>query len=252
MSYAVVLEFRRAGVNERAASIRVRGAASSVTLRYIARARVARRERLVGAASQTTSPIMPAGACPTQLCGVWQQDKARCQSMCPFLEGLGLPKSLLWAACPIVDNLHTTLRISCPEPGEIEVVDKTKMFGRNSTRVCTDGSETEVMTKARKKPFMLSAETDDHSATLICRLISRGPGFFTRQERFLSAEDTLVERHRLKRPGQEDVVVERIFTRDISKHEDLSLAPRAENAHTHGTSLNPVIGELLTRDAKDQ
>ena len=135
---------------------------------------------------------------------------------------------------------------------EIEVVDKTKMFGRNSTRVCTDGSETEVMTKARKKPFMLSAETDDHSATLICRLISRGPGFFTRQERFLSAEDTLVERHRLKRPGQEDVVVERIFTRDISKHEDLSLAPRAENAHTHGTSLNPVIGELLTRDAKDQ
>lgn len=195
---------------------------------------------------------MPAGACPTQLCGVWQQDKARCQSMCPFLEGLGLPKSLLWAACPVVDNLHTTLRISCPAPGELEVVDKTKLFGRNSTRVRTDGSETEVMTKARKKPFMLSAETDDQSATLICRLISRGPGFFTRQERFLSSEDTLVERHRLKRPGQEDLVVERTFTRDTSKHEDLSLAPSAENVGTHSTSLNPMIGELLTKDSKDR
>ena len=193
---------------------------------------------------------MPAGDCPTALCGVWQMDKARCQSLCPFLEGLGLPKSLLWAACPLVDNVHTTLRISCPAPGELEVVDKTKLFGRNSTRVRTDGSEVEVMTKARKKPFMLSAETDDdQSATLICRLISRGPGFFTRQERQLIAEDTLVERHRLIRPGQDDVVVERVFTRDTSKTEDLG---PSGSAGARSTTLNPVIGELLTKgDAKD-
>ena len=175
--------------------------------------------------------------------------------MCPFLEGLGLPKSLLWAACPVVDNVHTTLRISCPAQGELEIVDKTKLFGRNSTRVRTDGSEVEVMTKARKKPFMLSAETDEQSATLICRLISRGPGFFTRQERFLSAQDTLIERHRLQRPGQKDVVVERIFTRDASKKEDLAALARSASdgsaSGAHGTSLNPMICELLTKDAKD-
>ena len=188
------------------------------------------------------------GGCPTALCGVWKQEMSRCQSLCPFLEGLGLPKPLLFAACPVVDNLKTTLRIACPERGQLEIVDKTKIFGRNATRVATDGTEVEVMTKARKKPFMLSAETDDEHATLICRLMSRGPGFFTRQERFLSEETDasgnlmLVERHRLIRPGKDDVVVDRMFSRDTSNKEDLTL-----QGGKVGTHLNPAIGELLTK-----
>ena len=103
--------------------------------------------------------------------------------------------------------------------GHLEVVDKTKLFGRNSTRVTTDGAEVEVLSKARKKPFYLSARAAPDSATLTCRLVSRGPGWYTRQERFLSKEvdaagrPLMVERHVLVRPECADVVVERLFQR---------------------------------------
>ena len=153
------------------------------------------------------------GGCPTATCGVWVQDRSRCESLCPFLEGLGLPKSLLWAACPVVDGMKTTLRISCPAPGELEIVDKTPL-GRNATRVATDGTEDEHFTRGRKKPFMLSASVKEDSSTLTCRLISRGSGWFTHQERFLDATgDRLIERHVLQRPGHPDVEVKREFVR---------------------------------------
>jgi hypothetical protein len=152
--------------------------------------------------------------CQSQLCGVWRQDASRCESLCPLLEGLGLPPALLWAACPIADRVHTTLKISCPEAGRVEIVDKT-VFGRNVTSVRTDGSEEEHFSRTKRKPFMLSATAaDDASVTLNCRLVSRGPGWHTRQERELGENGrTLVERHVLVRPGHEDVVVERMFNR---------------------------------------
>ena len=167
--------------------------------------------------------------CPSDICGVWRQRLDRCQSLCPFLEGLGLPPAITWAACPIVDNVPVTLRISCPEAGRLEVVDKTKLFGRNVTSVPTDGTEIECASKAKKKPFMLSAQTTSQSAVLTCRLISRGPNWYTRQERLLSSEKDasgqpmLIERHVLVRPDREDVVVERLFARSSVSDEDLRL-----------------------------
>jgi hypothetical protein len=153
-------------------------------------------------------------SCPTHLCGVWKQEHSRCESLCPLLTGLGLPKSLLWAACPVADATHTTLRITCPSKDEIEIVDKT-VFGRNATRVSLDGTETEKLTKGRGKKFMLSgsARADGSGVDLNCRLVSRGDGWHTRQERSVDATGHLVERHVLVRPGRDDVTVTRIFSR---------------------------------------
>ena len=130
-----------------------------------------------------------------------------------------MPKAMQFAACPIADNTTTTLRISCPEAGVVEIVDKTA-FGRNATRVPSDGSESERFSRARKKPFMISATAAEDRSVLQCRLVSRGPGFYTRQERFLSKDHfdadgrpLLVERHVLVRPELEDVVVTRHFRR---------------------------------------
>ena len=163
--------------------------------------------------------------CPTALCGVWHQEKDKCESLCPLLVGLGMPKSLQYIACPAADLTSVTLRISCPEENTVEIVDKT-VFGRNATRVPLDGSESERSTRGRKKPFMLSGTASEASATLQCRLTSRGPGWFTRQERFLSPDlvdssgaPLLVERHVLVRPEAEDVVITRHFRK--STEEDL-------------------------------
>lgn len=131
-----------------------------------------------------------------------------------------MPSALQYVACPIADNTTTVLRIACPEDGVVEIVDKTA-FGRNSTRVRTDGSESERLTRGRKKPFMLSGEATEDKSVLHCRLVSRGPGWHTRQERFLSDDgQSLVERHVLVRPEQEDVVVTRHFVRAVGS-EDL-------------------------------
>lgn len=167
-------------------------------------------------ASESAPPV---GHCPTALCGVWKQDKSRCQSLCPFLEGLGLPRSLLWAACPIADAATTTLRISCPEPTLLEIVDKTTISARNATRLPLDGSEVETRSKGRGKPFAMSLSADEASAVVTCRLTSRGTGWSTRQERFLvdninnGEGATMCERHVLVRPGKLDIVVDRFFTR---------------------------------------
>ena len=169
--------------------------------------------------------------CPTSLCGVWEQDFAKCESLCPLLSGLGMPKALQYVACPIADRTSTVLRISCPEDGILEIVDKTA-FGRNATRVQTDGSESERLTRGRKKPFMLSATATKERAVLDCRLVSRGAGWHTRQERYLSPADVdangaplLVERHVLVRPDAEDVVVTRHFRRCTDERGDEDLRP---------------------------
>ena len=165
--------------------------------------------------------------CPISTCGVWEQHFDRCQSLCPLLEGLGLPRSLLWAACPIVDNTKTVLRISCPEAGTLEIVDKT-IFGRNATRVPYDGSEREETTRGGRKTFMLSATATNEQSRIHCRLTSRGAGWSTSTERYLSTSERdavgqplLVERHVLVRPGSDDVIVERHF-RKAAGDEDLT------------------------------
>ena len=93
-------------------------------------------------------------------------------------------------------------------------MDKT-IFGRNVTSVSTDGEEVEHVSRTKKKPFMLSAKTEGPSSlTLNCRLISRGPGWHTRQERFVMEDgQNLMERHVLVRPGHTDIVVDRVFCR---------------------------------------
>eukprot|EP00965_Chrysotila_dentata_P241235 6204162-Pleurochrysis_carterae.AAC.3 len=198
--------------------------------------------------------------CPSQLCGVWEQQQQKCESLCPLLTALGMPKAMLWAACPIADRTQTTLRITCPEnvsnhADTLEVVDKT-IFGRNATTVLLDGSEIEKKTKGRGKTYMLSGFNDASGRSVIqCRcmtalnplcaslsrsllpllparyclfqaeilslhrLITRGEGWVTRQERYLSGDNehgstpTLVERHVLTRPDKEDLVIHRYYSK---------------------------------------
>mmetsp|Transcript_39564 Transcript_39564/g.84270 ORF Transcript_39564/g.84270 Transcript_39564/m.84270 type:complete len:171 (-) Transcript_39564:276-788(-) len=170
---------------------------------------------------------MTARDCPSDICGVWVQDMKRCESLCPFLEGLGLPKSMLWAACPIADNMRTTLRISCPDAKTLEIVDKTS-FGRNSTRVTLDGSEVEKTAKGGRKTYMMSAFVEGDRSVVQCRLTSRGEGWRTRQERFLAPTkqgqvDVLVERHVLQRPGADEIAISRYYRKT---EEDVS--PKTE------------------------
>ena len=163
------------------------------------------------------NPHMP--DCPTEICGVWDQDRSRCDSLCPLLAGLGLPSWAQSIACPAADMVKNTLRITCPEPGTVEIVDKT-MFGRNSTRVTLDGAEREEKSKGRGKVFMLSGShcAEGTGATLHCRLVSRGDGWHTRSERFLSqdpadAGQVLVERHVLVRPEQPEMALHRYYVK---------------------------------------
>jgi hypothetical protein len=94
------------------------------------------------------------------------------------------------------------------------------------TDVTTDGEETEKATKTGRKRYMLSGAVDVASgaatAVVRCRLFQRGDGWETRQERSLcaaaagdasGAPGRLLERNVLVRPGKEDVVVNRYFTK---------------------------------------
>lgn len=159
--------------------------------------------------------------CPQSLVGVWSQDMAACESMGPFLGGLGVP----WFAWPIVDQLHTALHITAPAPGSLQIEDQT-LFGTNTTRVQLDGSEVEKKTRGGRKSFMLSghvasipagaqeSQTSDSCAIITCRLFQRGEGWSTRMERYVEG-GRLVERNVLTRPGQEDVVVVRSLLRPL-------------------------------------
>jgi len=132
----------------------------------------------------------------------------------------------------------------------LRIEDKTRMSKLNVTEVSLDGAEVETATKTGRKRFMLSGAVDaaqagagagGATAVVRCRLFQRGPGWETRQERCLAdppgsrggaaqgararAEGEgegeaaggtgtmLRERNVLVRPGQEDIVVDRYFTR---------------------------------------
>ena len=199
--------------------------------------------------------------CPSELCGIWKQEKKRCESVCPLLAGLGISNSLQYIACPVADATHTTLRISCPEAGKLEIVDKT-FLGRNSTLVPLDGSETPKKTKGRGKTFMLSGrveerhdQTADGAVSIVnCRLIERGDGWSTRMERFLeprsagahesagAQKPTLVERHVLTRPDKEDVVVHRYFTQQEEGDNVKASEPKPLNQFDQAT--RPLVSEI--------
>lgn len=161
---------------------------------------------------QCTDQSGAAAQCPKSLIGVWSQDMAACESMGPFLQGLGVP----WFVWPIVDQLHTALHITAPAPGALQIVDQT-LFGKNTTSVDLDGSEVSKKTRGGRKSFMLSghvtSETQPNDCAVItCRLFQRGEGWSTRMERYVEG-GRLIERNVLTRPGEQDVVVVRHFIR---------------------------------------
>jgi hypothetical protein len=132
--------------------------------------------------------------------------------MGPFLQGLGVP----WFVWPIVDQLHTALHITAPAPGSLQIVDQT-LFGTNTTSVDLDGTEVPKKTRGGRKSFMLSGHVTSETrpnncAVITCRLFQRGEGWSTRMERYIEG-GRLVERNVLTRPGEQDVVVVRHFTR---------------------------------------
>ena len=152
--------------------------------------------------------------------GVWQQDAARSESLCPFMAGL-FPYPVDRIACAVADRQRVTLRICVPRKNTLEVVDKTAIGGRNVTTVELGGDEVETRTRGGRKTYMLSGFASRDSAsgaemsTIRCRMRSRGDGWATVQERFVDPAEpqTLVERNILERPGKANVVVMRYFTK---------------------------------------
>lgn len=141
----------------------------------------------------------------TQL-GEWRQDSANSDSLGPFLRGLGVPRF----AVIFVDAIKTDLNISC-HGDELTVRDHT-LFGKNATVVTLGAAEVEKTTKSGRKKFMLSGFVDSEGRlTVQCRLFQRGDGWFTLQSWAVREDGALEERMVLQRPGEEDVVVNRIF-----------------------------------------
>lgn len=156
-------------------------------------------------------PHPPRPAPVEALLGVWVQDKAACESLCPFLAGLGMPGAK--AICRLVDAVTVTLRMSLDGDGTLEIVDKT-IFGRNSTRVLPGGEEQRVTTRGGRKQYMLSGTLSPEGvATIRCRLFQRGDGWETVMRRHVASDGRLVELNTLRRPGEADVHVTRYFTR---------------------------------------
>ena len=152
--------------------------------------------------------------------GVWQQDAARSESLCPFMAGL-FPYPIDRIACAVADRQRVTLRICVPAENTLEVVDKTAIGGRYSTVVKLGGPEVEKKTRGGRKTYMLSgfasrdAASGAEMSTIRCRMDSRGEGWATVQERYVDPSDphTLVERNILERPDEANVVVTRYFTK---------------------------------------
>lgn len=144
--------------------------------------------------------------------GVWQLDRAASESLCPFIGGLGTPGARY--VCRLVDAVSVTLRISLEDDGEAQIVDKS-VFGRNVTRFPLDGAEKEVATRGGRKKFMLSGwRTSRGGVAIRCRLFQRGDGWETLMERHVMQDGRLEELNILRRPGHEDVVVRRYFSRE--------------------------------------
>lgn len=164
--------------------------------------------------------------CDQSIAGTWTQvsrvpsstvsdDEKRTDSLCPLLSGLGAPAFV----CGIVDRLTTTLTISCTDEHTLRVVDKTPLTKENVTETGLRGigkEETRCKTKGGRKEYMLSGDVKmDGTNQFACRLISRGPGWWTISERTLADESGkyLRERNILRAPGKKDVVVDRYFER---------------------------------------
>jgi hypothetical protein len=168
-----------------------------------------------------------------EICGCWAQDVDACESMGPFLQGLGVP----WFATKLVDLLHTSLRIATLEEGRRLLIVDTTLFGENQTLVALDGSEVEKTTRGGRKKFMLSGwasrdESGAGCAVIACRLFQRGDGWSTRMERFVQADGRLVERNILARPLEPDVVVTRVFRRtaqELLKSEASGIADQLDS-----------------------
>lgn len=156
----------------------------------------------------------PSTSSARSVCGVWVQDQAQRESLCPFIGGLGMPAAPF--VCRLVDRVTITLRISVepsPDGPVLQVVDKS-IFGRNVTRAVLGGAEAEQATRGGRKKYMLSAWRGEHDAVFIrCRLFQRGPGWETLMERRVQPDGSLVEINTLRSPGEDDVVVRRYFVR---------------------------------------
>lgn len=176
-----------------------------------------------------------AAAAARALEGVWKQDSSRCESMLPFLSGIGVPSF----AAYLVDNfISTTLDISVSisdniDPGnailasgasarskgsvgEVTVTaHDTTIFGKNTTQIVLFAPEKEVATRTGRKRFKISGRVDAVAAggavTIQCRLFQRGEGWFTFQRWQIMADGSLKEQFILRRPEKDDVTVTRFF-----------------------------------------
>ena len=107
-------------------------------------------------------------SCPSAICGVWVQRMAQCESLCPLLEGLGLPKALLYAAKKRLQQ-SLTLRV-----GEEADADGT-----------TGGSYRCVPPSAVRNALSATPLLDDASLAVGCGLQDRVDGHFSVRARRL-------------------------------------------------------------------
>ena len=112
--------------------------------------------------------------------------------------------------CTIIDALRTDLTISYERGGEVlKVVDETPLTKAHATEVdLVRGRERLQKTRGGRKSYYLSGEGP---STIRCRFHERGEGWETSSERRVTRDGSLRERNVLKRPGEEDVVVDRYF-----------------------------------------
>mmetsp|Transcript_88742 Transcript_88742/g.215121 ORF Transcript_88742/g.215121 Transcript_88742/m.215121 type:complete len:283 (-) Transcript_88742:7-855(-) len=168
--------------------------------------------------------------------GGWRQDWANSESLGPFLRGLGVPGF----AVILVDAIKTDLNISC-EDNKLMVVDKT-IFGTNTTEVVLGGEEVERSTRTGRKTFMLSGFEDaDGRLTVQCRLFQRGPGWVSQQSWRVREDGLLEERMLLKRPGEDDIVVHRLFARLGA---DPATGPHPDKASDRTAAHAPKTGSV--------
>lgn len=162
----------------------------------------------LGGASAACSPVCcdsRAAGCPQA--GDWRQDRSRSESLAPFLAGLGVPRF----AAVFVDALRVDLHITCSD-GSLRVTDST-WFGRNTTEAVLGADEVERATRTGRKRFMLSGFEDGGRLVVQCRLFQRGDGWVSQQSWAVREDGCLEEHMLLRRPGEQDVVVTRLFQR---------------------------------------
>jgi len=160
---------------------------------------------------------------PRAEAGQWRQVSSQSESLAPFLLGLGVPSFAVF----FVDAIMTDLDISCDGP-LLRVTDKT-WFGANTTEAVLGGAEVEKTTRTKRKRFMLSGFENEGRLVVQCRLFQRGEGWLSQQSWKVRPDGMLEERMVLKRPGEVDVVVTRVFRRLGQIKEPA--APSALTAH---------------------